>query len=67
MAITPEVPATGARSFGKAASERRPLAATTRLSLAARVKRALTPFNITAADLDLGSIDIEGDLNYGRD
>ena len=67
MTTSPDVPASGARALGRAAHERRPLAVAPRLSLAARVKRALTPFTLTAADMDLGSIDIEGDLNYGRD
>jgi hypothetical protein len=67
MTTTPDVPARGARFPAKAASERRPLVVTPQLSIAARVKRALTPFTFTAADIELGSIDIEGDLHYGRD
>ena len=67
MTTTPDVPAIGARALGKAVRENPPLAITPRVSIAARVKRAFTPFNLTPEDMDLGFIDIEGDLNYGRD
>jgi hypothetical protein len=66
MTTSPDVPASGTRSVG-AARERRAPAVTSRLSIAARLKRALRPLSFTATDVDLGGIDIEGDLNYGRD
>jgi len=33
----------------------------------ARIRRALTPFTLSPADIDCGEIDIESDLRYGRD